>query len=46
MVPSIYVPGTTPHSVVNTEENVNFLETKSLVYHLSVLVQVIYEYKT
>ena len=32
MVPSIYIPGTTPHCLVSTEGNVNFLGTRNLVY--------------
>ena len=32
MVPSIYIPGTTPHCFVSTEGNVNFLGTRNLVY--------------
>ena len=32
MVPSIYIPGTTPHCLVITEGNVNFLGTRNLVY--------------
>ena len=29
---SIYIPGTTPHCLVSTEGNVNFLGTRNLVY--------------
>ena len=32
MVPSIYIPGTTPHCLVSTAGNVNFLGTRNLVY--------------
>ena len=32
MVPSIYIPGTTPHCLVSTEGNVNFLGTRNLVW--------------
>ena len=31
-MPSICIPGTTPHCLVSTEGNVNFLGTRSLVY--------------
>ena len=31
-MPSIYIPGTTPHCWVSTEGNVNFLGTRNLVY--------------
>ena len=36
MVPSIYIPGTTPHCLVSTEGNVNFLGTRNLVYSSSI----------
>ena len=32
MVPSIYIPGTTPHCLVSTEGNVTFWGTRNLVY--------------
>ena len=33
VVPSIYIPGTTPHCLVSTEDgNVNFLGARNLVY--------------
>ena len=35
MVPSIYIPGTTPHCLVSTEGNVNFLGTRNLVYDIA-----------
>ena len=34
-MPSIYIPGTTPHCLVSTEGNVNFLGTRNLVYCIS-----------
>ena len=34
MVPSIYIPGTTPHCLVSTEGNGNSLGTRNLVYFL------------
>ena len=32
VVPSIYISGTTPHCLVSTVGNVNFLGTRDLVY--------------
>ena len=38
-MPSIYIPGTTPHCLVSTEGNVNFLGPRNLVYVEASLIE-------